>query len=503
MRKVLLFLILTLSVFLLPIMTANASEIIYTNEINDTTSIEADLELLNLDYSDYNLSFNDKSKIYHEYIENGLVEQFVIAVAENREDPNFIISYIYVYNVLFNLSAYTTDIELQVSFNEKNITYKYTPTSSDITLVLEDSPAGIMKFKVSYFKHYDLTRKYSIDINHGPKEAFECVYYTTFNEEQKYRCDSFNFNSFIYITKDEVVSVILKTDQAYDFHSTIGMFCNLVSRKNDWNYTVIYFYNFSSPKKIDKINSANMKWSQHINNIHYEYPFELIVPIVGFFTDATIPFGKLNVVSESQSKNEPKEENIPDEIKEYEYLGSKIQMNAFCTPSSDRLKELGKNADNLSSTEKKKFTDYEHSIMFTAGSWFDSRRNSGSGWMEYLVAEQVSLVSLDFSTNGEHYTAYVSDIDGPDDPVDPTHPIDPSKKPDSWLQKMLLWMGKSIVHFFSPETIWPDWGYKVLGGIISGLVAIVAFAVIVILLIKVLPKLILLPLKIIGKILKL
>lgn len=473
-------------------LTASAEINYKSGNINDSTTIESDFKYLNLDYSDYVLSNDSKGDIYDAYHKNKNEEQFVVAVAESREDK-IIITYIYVYNILFNLSGYSLNIKLDVKFNDASVkTYTYSTTQKDMELVQQAKRDGLMKFKIQYYKTTDLTRKYNIRINNGPDEEFECTYTTTINQSEQMVCDEFKFNSFIYITSDEVVPVVLKESKNV-LPGIVGQSLSILLGNNPYQNVVVYFYNFSSNKKIDRIISANMKWNQHMEQATYRYPVEVpLQPLLGplfLFTDWTLHFGDLienkKVYDEKSCK-----EFITQGEKEYTFLGKKLKMNAFRTPASDRIKELGNYGNSMTDSDKTHFTKYQHSIMFTAGEWVDGRPiSSGSGVMKTLMVEQVSLVSLNYTTAGKYYTSFVADPDGPDDPEDPYNPIDPTKaSEDSWFIQMLVDMGRATVEFLEIKNVSRGWMIGIGAGELV-LLFIVAIVVIVLFL-----KFILIPL---------
>ncbi len=432
MKKILYAILFFLTGFLC--LSSSAAVVEYDIEaITDETTIEEDFEKLGLKYSDYKLNASSKGKVVKAYQEHQNEEQFVVAVAESRQDSSLITSYIYVYNALFNTNNYVKNIQMRISFNNGvPVEYRYEDSVKTLDLVLEDKSVDLMKFKIQKFKSDVVQRKYTITINKGPEDPFEATYKTTILESEKIVCDSFNFNSYLYITADEVVPVILKQNKTM-FPGYMGKGLQQLMGMNPYEYVVVYFYNFSSDKQIDKIESATMKWEQHMERNKYTYPVEIPPIFMGplyAWTDWSLHFG--NLVTDTEAYNhESKKEVLTPKIKEYKFLGQPLRMNAFCTPASDRLKELGNYGDTLSEADKKRFSNYDHSIMFTAGQWTDTRSSgwgsSGSGTMTTLMVEQASLVSLSYTAKGVRYNAYVGDPDGPDDPKNPYNPIDPSK----------------------------------------------------------------------------
>lgn len=458
--------------------------------IDDNTTIQEDLTLMGLNYQDYLITGTNYDRLLDFYNSEGYSEQFVIAVGENyTQTPGKIISFIYCYNPLM----YYGDINiiLYISLNDNYYkTLHYNAAYTDMQIAKEDKEAGMVCFKLELFKSTDLARKYSIDINHSGMSIFECTYVTETNGNKK--CNYFNYDSCLYITKDKVVSCTFKDCKDLGFGPFKDLTTFLAGKDPNLN-TVVYFYNFSSSKKIEKIISADMQWVENQHKSGY----------------AAIPGSTAYRRITTQNNKKQRKETIGIKDKtSLKLWDNEFTVDPFSVPASDRLKELPSDyVSKMTSQQKELFTGYEYSILFASGIYKDIiypviNSSEQPYYKEMLLVEDVRLTKLVYETDGVLYNSIIVDNDGSDQGFtsDEKPDIESPKPEYNGFQKLLLWLGESTIHFFSPTAKWPDWGYIIIGGIDFVLMCLVALAILYLLFRKVLVKLFLLPFRIIKKI---
>lgn len=397
----------------------------YISTITSETSVKEDIEALGLTYNDYLISDDAYEKLELFNDENGYSEQFVIAVGENYSaTDNIIISYIYCYNPMFWYVDINVQLQITLNDGEKN-SYHYNNVYKDMELIKQDEDAGIIVFTIdNLFKKTDLTRKYQIDINYSGMDTFECTYVTE-NDGSK-RIDYLNYNSILYITKDVVVPLILKSEKNA-FSGPIGELFTILSGKNPYDASILYFYNFSADKKIDKIISARFSYVEKYTQGIYSKlgwasssPGEIVFDPVGLNSNTKVT------------------RDIPNEVTPVKYYGEEINVNPYISPSSDRLTELSKL--NISDEEKKLFTNYEHSILIAAETYIDNRKD-GVGSVNLYEIDDVRLIKLQYETDGVIYSSIVGDGDGPETPTNPIVPEEPEKE---WWEKFWDWFMENL-----------------------------------------------------------
>lgn len=395
----------------------------YISTITSKTSVKEDLEALGLTYNDYLISNDAYEKLELFNDENGYSEQFVIAVGENYSAAdNIIISYIYCYNPMFWYVDINVQLQITLNDGEKN-SYHYNNVYKDMELIKQDEETGIIVFTIDdLFKKTDLTRKYQIDINYSGMDTFECTYVTE-NDGSK-RIDYLNYNSILYVTKDVVVPLILKNEKNV-FSGPIGELFTILSGKNPLAASVLYFYNFSADKKIDKIISAKFSYvEKYTQGIYSKLGWASSSP-------GEIVFDGLKTSTKVTR-------DIPNEVTPVKYYGEEINVNPYISPSSDRLNELSKL--NISDEEKKLFTDYEHSILIAAETYIDDRKDD-VGMVNLYEIDDVRLIKLQYETDGVIYSSIVGDGDGPENPTNPIVPEEPEKE---WWEKFWDWFMENL-----------------------------------------------------------
>lgn len=461
----------------LPVMTGSASEETkYLSSITDESSIKEDLEVFGLTYSDYVITGENKERLDLFYTENGYAEQFIIFVAENYSTP--FATYIYVYSPgLHGDLNVILDITISDSFSK---TLHYNNTSKEMDLCKQDEEAGIYCFKIEeLYKITDLVRKYSIDINDSGMDTFVCTYVTEF-ETGGNRVDYINYDSVIYILKDCVVPVIIETFTSWKYLFETNPFASQAPIRNEilsylgitqssYKPQIVYFYNFSTNKKVEQILSANMTWdSIRFTTMGYANNFTM-EEILKYIYSGNLNRGDF-------ANTEKVHVEITPEITQFPYNGKTIEIDAFQSPASNRLKELSTmEIDRLTEEEKSRFTDYDHSIMFSFGDYRVNYPGSNPCWV-YSLVDNVRLTKLVYETDGKIYSSIVVDNDGPDTPTNPINPSGPLKK--TWFEQFLLFLGTTTANIFGWSNI-PEAGLMAIG-----VIDLILFIVVIFLLFK-------------------
>ena len=216
--------ILTLSSF--------TNKIVEVGVINDNTSIENDLVSLGLTPSDYINFYEEYFKAQEEgkdedYL-NNYNETYLIAVGENRLDDESTDVYLYLYNPIFHMFSFEA---YYINLNINNIFIKLAYYSDYGVKEYEDSDEilefcnvtddyTIYKFKFNYINHVN-ERKYELDsikmyynwaVDYDSvllNKEYENPFTATFKErdEDGKLVTDYEYNSFIYITEDEIVQL--------------------------------------------------------------------------------------------------------------------------------------------------------------------------------------------------------------------------------------------------------------------------------------------------------
>lgn len=417
MKKILWIIAVLCCIFILSVNASaeNTDTLKYINAITPETTIEEDIHIFGLNYSDYNVSGTNLEKLEKFYQDNGYSEQFVLFVAENYATP--FTTYIYCYNPLF----FTTDINVKliITLNDE-----FTRDYNNLEIVKEDRTAGIICFKIeNLFKLTDLVRKYKVEINHSGMKAFECTYITEYDTVRN-RLDHVNYDSMIYILDDVVVPVILKSEKNL-FGGTLGEAFTAISGKNPYDSSILYFYNFSASKRIDQILEADFRYDEHLQQGYYSKPLFSGLKFDGIDNKTTV------------------DKTIENKVSNVKWYGQEISINPYMTPSKNRLSEFGEMANKFSQEEKKRFTDYEHSILINVETYIDSRNTAGEGFVNMYTIDNVRLTKLVYETDGVIYSSVVGDYDGTDTPVDPIIPI----QKDFWdyVKDFLIMVGSWLI----------------------------------------------------------
>ena len=380
--------------------------------INDKSSINTDLMKLDLTPSDYITYAPTRENSY-------LDEVYLIAIGENRINQTSTDLYLYFYNPIIEIHQ---DYYLNLKINNQDVSLVYLETNRDWSYYegLFDKPdvflklcdynedKNITKVKFNYSNAYS-SRDYIVDeiCRLTDESYFTNPFSASFKENTvDGRIETeFSYNSFIYITNDVLQPIQVKQ---YTTGSLIGDWLVDVWKSiwSDKKEAILYFYNFSSSKKIDKILELDCIYKEKI------------------IKEARANGGvRKDVVSEhAYTKESPK--TLLNGVLSQNIYGQNVELNRFMTPSSNRINEIG---DSISWNDELKslFNNYEHSVLVDIGAW--EEKTSSPVWSyNYLSIEDFKITRLKFSTDGKIYNSYVGDVDGPDNPEEPIIPSDPN-----------------------------------------------------------------------------
>lgn len=445
MKKIYSLILTILAIFSLCSFTNREIEV---GVINDNTSINNDLVSLGLTPSDY-ITLEDTTN------NNSYDEVYLIAVGENRQSEEYTDVYLYFYNPLLN-DIYQ-DYYFDMKINNYTYSFGYLETEREwsyyedlydepdflLELCEYDSNHNITKVKFNY-KYNENERIYNLDrIERLTDErSFFNPFSATFKEREEdgKLVTDYDYNSFIYITEDEIVQ--LHFDDLTVFKDTSIILDFLVGIFGSAGMgNAIYFYNFSSSKNIDQILESDIDYILHTHQGYYSKPLFGDLEFDGVDNYKTI---STTIYSTDES-----EIMVYDQLEKFE---------AFKTPSSDRLNEFT-DAMNITDEVKNKFINYQHSICFLVATNNDSRNSSGEGFVNLAYVEDFKLSRLKFETNGKIYNSYVAD--DPDDGGTDFDNVEPIK---DWFDEMIDWVKKN-----------PLYAVLIILAVIVGLPLIISF----------------------------
>ena len=435
-KKITFFLVFLVSIFTLCSFT---TKIVEVGVINDNTTIYNDLMMLGLTPSDYiTLEATQENDCYD--------EEYLIAVGENRKEDNSTDVYLYLYNpVMFKLD-YAYMFELNINNSLLKLLYvsdeSYFSNFKDsydieIGLCEYSSSYNIAKLKFNYINHvnerkYDLdqiTRYYHISADYNTyylEQTFNNPFTATFKEREEdgQLVSDFEYNSFIYITKDEIVQLHFDDLTVFKDSSMILYFlAGIFGGGGAGN--AIYFYNFNSSKKIEQIIETDINYKLHIREGYYSKSL----------FDGDIEFSGTDDYKSVSTTIYSTDES---EIMVYEQLE---KFEAFKTPSRDRLNEFTDEM-NITDEVKNKFTNYQHSICFLVATNNDTRNNLGEGFVNISYVEDFKISRLKFETDGRIYNSYVAD--DLDDGGTNFDDVNPTK---TWFDELLDWILDNPLYF--------------------------------------------------------
>lgn len=395
--------------------------------INDNTSIENDLVSLGLTPSDY--------IILEDTIDNNSYDEvYLIAVGENRQVEEYTDIYLYFYNPLLN-DIYQ-DYYFEMKINNYTYSFGYLETEREwsyyedlfdepdflLDLCEYDSNHNITKVKFAY-SYNENKRIYNLDrIERLTDErSFTNPFTATFKEREEdgKLVTDYEYNSFIYITKDVVLTIDVTNYSVSGFQGWLnGVFSSLF---NNDKKARLFIYNFSSSKRIDQIIEVDCLYS-----------YKKI-------RDARANGGqRIDILEETKyTKSNPKtllNEELPQNI-----YGQEVVLNRFVTPASDRINEFG-SSFIWNEELKANFTNYEHSVLVDIGS-YEQTMISPVKVYEYNAIENFEITRMKFETDGKIYNSYVAD--DPDDfPNEPNNP----QEEKSWFDELLDWIKENPLY---------------------------------------------------------
>lgn len=453
----LLFSTLTLSSF--------TTKIIEVGVISDETSINNDLAMLGLTSSDYcilNDGIFDGVKNYYD-------EVYLIGIGENRQQEDITDIYFYLYNPCnYSSKSLNTNIDyyllnLNINNSEFNFLYVEDPSNAEIyygidyneynnlTLIKYDENKNIWKFKFSYINHTN-ERKYELNnIQRGMtysesnfpeyvswlKDDFTNPFTATFKEREEdgQLISDFEYNSFIYITKDVLVPVMLKPE--FKWNEVFDFIFSSDKEK------IAFFYNFSSSKEIEQILELDVIFDTNFVRTY----FGCINGVPGYNGGY--------VESKSNVKR-----TLYNEKHSYDWNSSHLEFETFQTPASERFTNEEFGYLEFNEEDKKQFTDYEHSVLIGLNDvYYHTVSMMGSASAKCYHYENINNLQvkrIKFETDGKIYNSYVAD--DPDNPIDP---INPSQ--NNWFLEVLEWIKDHPLQFV-----------LILVGLIVGIPIIVA-----------------------------
>ena len=432
--------ILTLSSF--------TNKVVEVGVINDNTSIENDLVSLGLTPSDY-ITIEDSSE------NNSYDEVYLIAVGENRQVEEYTDIYLYFYNPLLN-DIYQ-DYYFEMKINNYIYSFGYLETEREWSYYedLFDEPYFLLEF-CEYDSNHNITKvKFAYSYNENERtysldkierltdeQSFTNPFTATFKErkEDGKLVTNYEYNSFIYITEDEIVQLHFDDLTVFKESSIILDFLVGIFGSSGMG-NAIYFYNFSSSKNIDQILETDVNYILHTHQGYYSKPLFGNIKFDGVDDYKTI---STTIYATDES-----------EIMVYDQLE---KFKAFKTPSNDRLNEFTDKM-NITDEVKSKFINYQHSICFLVATNNDSRNSSGEGFVNLSYVENFKISRLKFETNGKIYNSYVAD--DPDDGGTDFDDVEPTK---DWFDEMIDWIKEN-----------PLYAVLILLAVIVGLPLIISF----------------------------
>lgn len=463
-KRTLAILGIFLSLFTLVYVSAEEIKI---GSVSDSTLIKNDIVNIGLTYEDYFILENNEVNLknYNLY--------YTIGIIENRIGASLTDVYIYCYNAVpqEKVSLYfeveIQDIQFSLSYSNCD-----TKQEADKTLeLLSVSENNIYKLKFTYEnyfseRNYTLACKDVLTGNNSP--VFEATLLASGDNDISV---DYNYTSYIYITKDYFIALEFKDWDTNDWWKVI---CNEFDFFHNDETIIMFFYNFSSSKKIEEILELDLKYEA------YNYTN------VAYYDPAT---GESLRQLESSISNEMSYNltKTPGQTLQSVY-GEDCTFNAFTTPASDRLKEFG----SAVVVDSSKFTDYEHSVLVDInkaeelysqlkyvkkGEVFPlleftnpTEAQKSTSVLEKKITtyriQNLQMTRIKYSTEGQTYNAYVAD--DPDDsvPGDVENPS-PENPVQSGFQGLLIKIADFILNCLqiNPNLV-PTWGKYIIGGVI-------------------------------------
>lgn len=447
MKKILGIILLFISFLSLCSFTSREIEV---GVINDNTSINNDLASLGLTPSDYINFYEEYFKAQEEgkdedYL-NNYNETYLIAVGENRLDDESTDVYLYLYNPIFhmfsfeayyiNLDVNNTPIKLAYYSNYGVKEYEDSDQILEFCNVTDDYT--IYKFKFNYINHVN-ERKYELDsikmyynwaVDYDSvllNKEYENPFTATFKEREEdgKLVTDYEYNSFIYITKDVLVAVLIDSNSNFsDFWK--NLFGDRETQLAERQF--IYFYNFSSSKKIEQILELDVK---------YNTTQKCFMIKSGPIDNTSNCDTSDNIDTSIKSV----ERTLYNEKVSYDWFSSHLEFETFKTPASERFTDNEFGYLEFNEEQKRQFTDYEHSVLIDIEVPFNRHTQTvEEGWIDHAYScyhitdiNNLEVKRIKFETNGKIYNSYVAD--DPNDSEEIIIPDTPS--PMNWFDELI------------------------------------------------------------------
>ncbi len=408
--------------FISPFFTSfntNASTVDYVN-VSDTSTIEEDFKLLELDINNYYLNepnledYRDLPNGSDLYFEDVLKrdEFYFVALSQTYlEDTKEFQVYLYMYNQIphsFKQQEYDYLYSVKIDYKLNNLTntnYLLLPLS-------KVDERGLYKFKAFTYKA-DIT---SVDLE-ITKASIRCDNHTitkdysfTANINNQLVDNNYNitlkFNSTLILKEYTAVEVYLDKDSGWD------QFCEDAMNwfGGEWTSVKVVFYNFNFPNNIvpDSIDYANFtydkKTTKSKNSMVYEEFTETL-------DNSYLPGDNTINVSDHSSKF-----YFPTF-----YIGNRIKDNQF-------------GSLEFTNEQIKLFENYKCSILLDVLNYTETKHLT-TKYEEFQKITNIDLLELWYTKDGVQYKCQVIA-----DEVDPS-PIVPEVA-TPWYMQLLDWILK-------------------------------------------------------------
>lgn len=413
MKKILFVMLILFSIFISsPIY---ASEIKYDNLITDTSSIEDDFKVLNMDLSNFSKTKEVINKSY------------IVAYSESLLDNNQIQTYLYLY------LSYDTSKELleNFSFNYKLNNIEYTYLEAKKLDSIDNYLFKIKGFKYDYIKNVDLTislnEMYRIirESNYAYKEVIIpeskefniSASHSLLSEDKPFELE-LAFDSVLVIDEIQLVRVNVQPElfETCSFASWWNTFWDMSNKE-----LYLHFYNFNFPDniKVDSIEYAKFQYDY----VFYEY----------------YSYGKKEELNELSRDNKLKE-YIPGtkEFETYNHSGT-LEFETF-TLGNRITKGEFPDYVGFSDAEKELF-NYDASVLLDSSVKKDNSKSLSNFYhSKYYELENVDFIELHYQKDGVVYKCQVISEtvgDEPDDKEQVVDGDDPSEK--EWWERVWEW----------------------------------------------------------------
>lgn len=407
---------------------------------NDESAIIEDLNNLNINIDDYvHIDYDEKKAEYY-------LKPYVIACAPADNDVKNIYFYVYIPSGFAEpLNGFYIDCKIryeQYKRNSGNLP-KQKGVYNNTELLFEkdfgDYCKGEGKSHINnIYKYKSFVENVNNDIKHFIITVGDVViqYNYNINGKKEYKTYNSNFKSTLDIERSfSIKNPELLTDYKlkYDGVSTLlitnDVVFNVILESTadsfkEWftkvfvnkTYPQLWFYNFSTQIKIDRILACDIEYTQTDWSK----------------VDGNMGVGGLYFYGSRTSKCI---KHIEPDVYKYSWFDENYEFEFFKTPAKDRIdgsNEFGKYCDWV---DKSLFENYEHSILFNVttceeeicnyvrkGNTLESYSHEGlfGDYQEnsplYSYCSKVLLNTLTYECDGQtYYASQIVDVDGPDD----------------------------------------------------------------------------------------